>query len=348
MDNCSTNSSPYSDTAQWILILQSIYLAATILASSIGNLTILVLVMKCKVLQYRSMIVSMSVVISDGLTVIFFHIPALISVSTGDWQFGEIGCHVFGIAGFYLISVRWLSMAVLSLDRFSITLFPLRYPKWSKPYLIILTTTAWVLPILMSLPSLSGVGDYSFRPGFSQCIIDCKNDTTCFGLYASLYTSQVLLGAILPSILYTIMYCISRNKRRMIPMGSLPDLMSSSPDSTWSNRDKRAFTTFVSILITLLVGNVPVYILSVARQSIASAYMEIPVWSHMLILDCFYLTTFLNPLLIIRNRDISGAIRQIFNRSRTISRRTASLSTLRRASIVQPIKINIQTDNADD
>ena len=351
MENCNvsnTTCSPYCETKQWILVLQSIYLAAIILASSIGNLTILGLVIKCKVLHYRSMIVSMSVVVSDQLIVIFFHIPALISVSSGDWQFGNLSCQIFGIIGFYLIFTRWMSMAVLSLDRFSLMLFPFRYPKWSKPYLIILTTTAWVLPVLMLFPTLFGVGEYTFRAGFSQCIINCSDDRTCFGLYVSLYTSQIILGAILPSSLYTIMYCISRNKRRMIQMGSHPNLRLSSPDSAWSSRDKRSLTTFVSILITLLMGNLPVYFLAVTRQTLANFHMSLPVWSHMIIIDCFYATTLLNPLLIIRNRDISQAIRQIFNRSRSLSRRTASISTLRRSSIVQPIKIHLPTDNIDD
>lgn len=325
----------YCETTQIVLILQAFYLTVTILLSLTGNAGILFLVIKFTALQYRSILVSLSVVICDLILVLFFHLPALISVASGEWIMGHIACQIFGVVGFYLIFVRWMSMAVISLDRFSFTLFPFTYPRWSKPYLISLTICAWFLPALMVAPSIAGEGVYSFRPGFSQCIIHCGDNQACYGLYVALYTSQMFVGAVLPSVLYTVMYCISCRKRRLIQMGSHNDLTDTDRITPqWSQRDKRALKTFIIVLVVLLISNMPAYLLNSIRQTIPSVYRMTPIWIHMIAADFFYAANILNPLLIIRNRDIYKAFQRLYKKqSRRLSMRTTSTSTLRRSSV---------------
>lgn len=327
--------STYCEVPNEVMTIQAIFLAAVTICSCIGNIFILSLVIKYKTLRYRSILVCLSLVVCDLFLVVFFHLPALLSVCYHQWILGYIGCQLFGYVGFYFIHVRWMSMAVISLDRFSFIFFPLSYPRWSKPYLIFLTIASWVIPILLTFPSLVfGKRRYTFRPGFFHCIVDCGEDKICYGMYDALLTLQLLLGAGLPSILYTIIYCYSRRKRNLIQMGSHDDLTVEGNlhiQSYWSKRDTRALITILLLLIALLLSSLPIYLLIYTRRVFTEFYQSVPIWVQMIVMDSFQISTLLDPLLIIRNRDIYEAIKMTINRSQQRSR---NKSTLRRSSVL--------------
>lgn len=337
---------PYCTAPDWVLILESIFLAAVVLGSIAANTFVLLLVLKHKSLRYRSIIVSLSAVISDLLLVFVFHLPALISVSAREWPFGGLGCTILGFVAFYLIYVRWMTMAVISLDRFFYILFPLTYANWSKPFLITLTINAWFTPFLLHVPSLFGYGGYSFRPGFSQCTIDCSNDPNCYALFVMGFSLQFVIGAVFPTALYLAMYVISRTKRRRIILGSSLQSMNGVHSNghalnktqdlplhnytffSWSNKDIHALFTFLLVFVTLLLTNIPVYAITIMRRGFTEQYQQIPIWVHMLVVDLFYLSNVLDPILIMRNRDFRKAI-TLMLRKRVFLRETA----LRRASV---------------
>lgn len=342
---------PYCTADEWVLVLEAIFLAAVVVGSLLANSFVLMLVFKYKALRHRSIIVSLSAVITDLLLVLVFHLPALISVSAREWLFGDLGCKILGFVAFYLIYVRWMAMAVISLDRFFYILFPLTYANWSKPFLITLTINAWFMPFLLHVPSLFGYGDYSFRPGFSQCTIDCKTDMNCYALFVMGFSLQFVIGAVFPTALYLAMYVISRMKRRgKITLGSsLQPVMDKRTSSNgdiqtghqdqplhshtsfffWSTKDIHALFTFLLVFVTLLLTNIPVYAVTIMRRGFTEQYQQIPIWAHFLIADLFYLSNMLDPLLIMRNRDFRKAIALTFHK-----RLTLQVNRLRRSSVV--------------
>lgn len=305
---------PYCELPSWALNLQASYLALNVILSALGNGFILFLILKNKALRYRSILVTLSTVLTDSLLVLLYHFPALVSTAARGWLLGQLGCNILGLVGFYLIYVRWMSMTTTALDRFCFILFPWSYERWSKPYLIVLTIIAWTVPFLMHIPSILGVGTYSFRPGFSTCVIDCGTDRACYGLYVSMFSVQFGFGALLPTSLYAIMYFFSRVKKRQIRMGSQLNISQDSSQLRWhwSNRDIRALFTFLLVLITLMVTNLPVYAVILMRRSYTAYYQQIPLWLHMIIIDLFYASAFLDPLLIMRTKDFRRAISRLF------------------------------------
>jgi hypothetical protein len=326
----------FCEIDRWFLIIQSIYLSIASILGIAGNVFILLLVLRYKFLRYQSMIVSLSIVISDLMIVFFVHLPGVISVSNGGWALGYEGCQAFGFIGFYFIYVRWLSMTVVCLDRFSFIIYPIHYAKCGKPYIITLTAAAWTAPLLMTIPSVTGdIGMYTFRPNIFQCSIHCDDNMLCFGIYIALYSLEMIFGVIIPSILYTIMYAISRHKRKQIQLGSHSN-RTERPTQQWSKNDSRILTVYMLILMVLVITNIPIFIMQTMRRT--EVYEKTPIWIHMLFADVFYATNFLNPLIIIRNRDIYKAIKSIFKTKRRMS--IASYNSSRRSSTVSRIQIS--------
>ena len=345
---------PYCTASEWVLVLQSVFLAATVVSSLAGNSFVLLLIARHRSLRYRSITVCLSAVITDLLLVAVFHFPALISVSARRWVFGDLGCKAIGFLAFYLIYVRWMSMAVIALDRFFYILYSLTYDNWSKPFLIALTINAWIMPFILHIPSIFGYGTFSFRPGFSQCTIDCGPDLKCYEMFVAGFSIQFLVGAILPTSLYLAMYAISWTKRRKkIIMGSSLQPVSENGSNNnilsghhldqplrrqtfnfWSNREIHALFTFLLVFVALLVTNIPVYSLTIMRRGFAVQYQNIPIWVHFIIIDLFYLSNVLDPLLIMRNRDFRKAIVQMFQKMISSLRSTG----MRRSSLVSTHK----------
>ena len=290
------------------------------MGSVVLNSYVLLLILKFKFLRYRAIIVTISVVVADLLLGFTYILPAVINASVRDWVFGgKLGCIIVGYIVFYLLGVRWMVMGLIALDRFFYILFPFSYVRWSKPFNIILTILAWFVPIFFNVLVFLGLQDFDFRPGFSHCAVNCGPNGVCSSFVSTIFALQLAVGAILPIILYTIMYMYSRRKRQRIKMGTLigegerRQSVISLP-VVWSSRDMNAIFTFLLVFIVFLIANIPVYIVSILRPIASDLYSEIPLWSMFLIVNLFYMLNVLDPIIIMRNRDFRKASNKLLCR----------------------------------
>lgn len=305
----------------WITVVETIYLFGAVILSTAGNFFVLSMVAKYKELRYRSVIVSLSVVVIDLLLVPTFLVPALVAIAARKWLFQQVGCTIIGLAGTYLILVRWLAMATISLDRFCYIFFPLSYNRWCKIFLGILTFIAWALPVALVMPSVSGFGGYAFDPGSMSCFVECNNDTNCAYYYLWMFGMQVLLGACLPAVLYLIMLCFSfyvrrRTTIRTLVLRSINTIglpASSAPlpiTSKWSSRDMKAIITFLLVFVTQVVTTLPIYGSAILRRVSVDLYVDLPLWAHILVFNIFMAAPYLDPLVVMRNQDFKKAMKK--------------------------------------
>ena len=311
----------YCTIPEWVIILEIIFLGSVTVGSVVLNSYVLLLILKFKFLRYRAIIVTISVVVADLLLGFTYILPAVINASVRDWVFGgKLGCIIVGYIVFYLLGVRWMVMGLIALDRFFYILFPFSYVRWTKPFTIILTILAWFVPFFFNVLALFGLQDFNFRPGFSHCAVNCGPNLVCSRFVSTIFALQLAVGAILPIILYTIMYMYSRRKRQHIKMGTLigegkrRQSVISLP-VVWSSRDMNATFTFLLVFIVFLIANIPVYIVSILRPIAPDLYSEIPLWSMFLIVNLFYMLNVLDPIIIMRNRDFRKASNKLFCRN---------------------------------
>ena len=313
----------YCTLPEWVVILEIVFLAIVAVGTILLNSYVLLLICKFKFLHYRSIIVCVSVVVADLLLGFTYLLPAMINASARDWVFGELlGCIIIGYIVFYLLGVRWMVMGLIALDRFFYIIFPLSYIRWSKPFNIVLTILAWIVPLSFHALTISGREGFDFRAGFSHCAVNCEEDRVCSNVVTVIFALQLVVGAILPIILYTIMYIYSRVKKREIQLGTQVGEERKgrrsiiSMPATWSSRDLNALFTFLLVFIVFLIANIPVYIVSILRPINTEVYSQIPLWVHFIIVDLFYILGVVDPIIIMRNRDFRKASEKLFCRSR--------------------------------
>ena len=313
-----------------------IYIHATLLTCIIilgvcGNTLILLLVVCDKRLRYRSTFVALNIVFVDFLLTIFYHGVALIGLFQREWPYGsddvEI-CRFYSFMSPYFIYVRWIALSLISVDRFLTVRFPFHYEKHKTLFLIILTVLVWCIPTLFGAALLI-VGKPTFRANVPTCIVSCVNESRlCRPLNILLFSITFIIGGFIPSVLYTWMYRKGRRLNPRIKMGTFavhlvagaigkPDIVRSSVNEV--NREQKTLTTLILLYLTVLLTSLPQYLFVLLRGIRVCVFFKIPIIVQFVVSDIFFLSTALDPIVLMRNQDFRRAFHDVvFVRFRNI------------------------------
>ena len=320
IQDCS-NCFNLAATPTWILVLHSIGSGAFILASSILCILVLVLVIRYKKLQRRAVIVSLSLIIADLLLVCSYHLPVFTSTIVLAWPFEFIGCQIFGFLSTTFIYTRWYMMSVLSADRFFTVRYPFSYEKYSKVSLTIMTLTAWIIPILISMTCLNILSSVAFRENVPTCLLYAPTLDRGLVFFSITSTLSFMIGCILPTALYVWLYCKARKLRpsatklgRMsvqIAAGTVIQVPLGPLDR--DKRERRALVTFILIFITFFLTSAPLFFFQILRSLFVDAWCKIPIYVHFIVIQVFLSSTLLDPILIMRDRDFRKCLKLFFS-----------------------------------
>ena len=305
-----------------VIAVHSFILSAIILVGVCSNAFVLFLVAKDKRLRYRSVIASLSIVVVDFLLTIFFHGVALTSTLLKKWAYGDDDfsiCHMYSIMSSYFIYVRWIALGLIATDRFLTVRFPFHYQRHSQKFLIILTLLVWGCPII-----LSTILSIHFRPAFRAniptCLSTCVNQHKgCRYFNLALFTGTLIIGGVVPSVLYTWMYRRGRKLRVKHTLGQFALQIATTtviqeelPTLNEVGKERQTLFTLILLYSTVLLTGLPQYLVLFVRGISICAFFSIPIYIHFIISDIFFLSTALDPIVIMRTRDFRIAIKDIF------------------------------------
>ena len=204
---------PYSEVAPWLRWLHSFVAVVLMLASLLGNFFVLWVVARNKELQYRSILTSMGAVAVNILFSLLTSPQVVAGSVTGEWPFGHVGCVTIGYIANGIFYVRWLNAFQFAVDRFLCILTPFWYERNGKRVLVVMSIISWTVPFISNVPSAI-YETYSFRSTFTFCAVNCENNGTCYNTYVFLLTVYMILGVLIPTVIYTFLYCYGKKKRR--------------------------------------------------------------------------------------------------------------------------------------
>ena len=212
-DELPTFEPPYSEVEPWLRGLHSLVAVSLMVVSLTGNTLVLWVVVRNKELQYRSILAGMGAVAVNILFSLVTSPQVVAGSITGEWPFGHVGCVVVGFVSNGIFYVRWINTFLIAVDRFLYIITPFWYQRNSKPVLVTLTVVTWTVPFISSVPS-AVLRSYSFRSTFTLCAINCERDDICYNTYILLFTVYIVIGVLLPTAIYTFLYCYGKKKRR--------------------------------------------------------------------------------------------------------------------------------------
>lgn len=347
--NASVNSTgeTFADVPVWLRGIHGTVLSLLLLASVVGNLLVLLLVLFNKSLRHRSVLCSLGLVVADMLIAVAWCVQSLAHIGLDYCPFGSAGCTIFGVLTSIGIYARWCIVALVTVERFLSIVFPFCYMKWSKALLIVLSITCWLMPVCSTaIPWAAGLGSYQFRLQYSACIITCHSDVVCFRFYLSLYGLYVGVGGVLPMLLYFSMCMMGQRKlykMKNIELGTIkrdadveapssengPESCSDGANGDTAHAedesssrssfrgirslDKKIFKTFFMIFVNVFLTQMPIYITSALKSNV-DIFDQIPVVVHFIFTYIYLLGPVLDPLLIMRNRDFGDTFKKLWRR----------------------------------
>ena len=362
----------------WLRVVHGVVMSLFLVCSFTGNLIVVLLVATHKKLRYGAIVVCLGVVVADFLVGLTWTLQSLAGTIAGEWPFGQTACTVMGILWVWVLYARWLEIAVVSLDRFFTITFIFSYSRFKKPLMIILTILAWVLPALLRvIPGILTFGEYKFSLIYTTCSINCLNVPDCGSFYVGLYTSFTLIGGLLPTILYTIMYCIGRRKRAVMNyrLGTIQVSDSSATENgheptssmetsegtsngtqdrtpvrrsrtdALKDRDRRALITIAILFVSLLVTQIPLIVITWLAQR-PDIYLQIPLHVHFLNVYIFLISTILDPIVIMRNKDFKDAIAHVLKRWRSTNPNPRPQFPHRNGSTCVSVRVDTSVDTS--
>ena len=257
----------------WLRVVHGAVGSLLLICSILGSCLVLLLVANNKKLRYPSIVISLGLVAADLILAVAWLFQVLGYAAVGDWTLGDEACTAFGVTLVWLLYVRWSEVAVVTMDRFLIVIFPFfTYKRYSKPLMIIMTILAWIVPFALVLPSVHGFGRHLFRPQISACTVDCEGDGPCTTFYTALFGVFLLIGGVLPTVLYTTMYCIGLRKRWKYKHRQLGTVEASAA-STGTSPQEPTSSSSSSENRTEATANVdsPTHLSEEASQAVASS-----------------------------------------------------------------------------
>lgn len=140
----------------------------------------------------------------DFLITISNMLISLVSESAREFVFGSTDvlrcnlCDAFGFFLIFLIAVSLHTLAALSVDRFILLAWPLKYKSIvSKRVAVIVLCVIWLICVLIALPPLFGFGQFEFNTNFGACLPRFRNDPL-LSPYNFHYVLLVAIEALFP------------------------------------------------------------------------------------------------------------------------------------------------------
>ena len=213
------------------------------------NLVLIVALIKFRHLMDEGFTLCVSIFIANLILSLGFGINIFAASSTRSWPLGYRGCQFFGFVTYWVGGVRWMSLGMLSIDRFCRVFLPFRYPRHSKTVLKVLLLLPWVILLPNTILALFNIqGTYDFYISLPSCYYSqiCTEYTACPITIHIQFTVILASGSILPIVIYTILYCKARRVLRAIQTLYAP----SEQQMEVNERQNKATKTFVLMLVT--------------------------------------------------------------------------------------------------
>ena len=301
------------DTPKWLLSLHACVTGFIVIISLVGCFLVMLLILKFKKLRHRTAIISLSIIATDVVLIVSYHLPVFVSSLSEGWIFMFSGCQAFGFISSSLLFTRWFNMGVLALDRFCAVRFPFSYPKFNRCIMILLLTMSWIVPLLINMGVLTGYSSVSFRDNVPTCIVYAPQDRGIV-FYSLIFAISFGIGGVLPTILYLWLF---KRARRLSPaaveMGRVNGIQNSSNPQNGDNsrHETRAIVTFALIFVTFSLTGLPIFLFQLLRSLSIRTWCQIPQVVHFIAIEIFFSSTALDPFLVMRDRDYRKRLKHL-------------------------------------
>ena len=293
------------DVNQYLLITQGIIVSVIGIVGMVINIFVMIVILANKQLHTRPFMLCLQLIVVNILFILFQYVPMVLTNFARVWLFGPIVCRLIATLTFFVLAWRWPVMFLMILDRLLTVTFPFCYRRRANSIMAVSSILLFFSFLLIALAPLVNIGCYNFTQYSLICVVSWQCSTViCYLFYIVLSLVVFIAGAVAPIFMYAVMYIKAWSFRR--------DLMrqSASDNSQYTASEKRAQKTILLLFICLVCLTLPGWLYYVVIQTFniwPDAVLHIV---DRIITDIYYCVPIADAAVILRNQDITCAIRR--------------------------------------
>ena len=299
-------------------VIQAILATVIILISIPINMLLIAAMIFYRKSQDKSIIISISVLISNTIVSVFVTGEIAITSIARSWLFGYWGCQIIAFIG----TSGWISgsiaIGLVSFDRLCRVFWPFAYQRHEKKVVVTLVILSWAIAIIVST-LLWLCNSFAFALAVPGCVtIEAPDISVLETIVVYIVLAAIpILGLLFAGIIYTIMYCKARKLRQKIQVGSV---MAESPDMASAKeaqrRANRATLTYVLMMVAFIIVNILIItdiIVRVILHSLdVSIIIIVPIGFFFTIFICSYVLG--DVVIILTNKQQRDAVKKLLKK----------------------------------
>ena len=290
---------------QYLLILQGIIFSVIGIVGMVINIFVMTVILANKQLHTRPFILSLQLIAINLIIIVSVCAPVLLTSFAQTWLFGSQFCKILASSTVLVLVWRWPVMFLMILDRLLTVNFPFCYKKHANKIMMVSSILIPSYSLLVTLAPLVGIGCYSFRNYKLTCTISWQcHSTICYLHYVFTVVALFVIGAVVPIIMYVVMYIKAWKFRK--------DLMnqSASDNSQHRKSERRAQKTILLLFSCLFCLTLPGLLMYAVIEAFEISPSATLLTVHQIISDMYYCVPIADAVVILRNRDIKSAIKK--------------------------------------
>ena len=174
------------------------------------------------------------------------------------WLFGYWGCQSVTFIATCALFARWVTVGLISLDRFCRVFWTFKYQRHETKSIISLLVLSWLISVVITI-ALFFCKAFTFFIGAPGCFfVEYTPEMTIVDSIATnvLLWFTRIIALIVPVILYTIMYIQARRIRKRNPVIATEDNPKAERSRAAQHRANRATVTYFLMLNAFAIVNI--------------------------------------------------------------------------------------------
>ena len=283
------------------------------------NAFVIFIVARFKQLHTTTFYFALQIIVANLVNIVVYSPYSTANAIANRDVFAQI-CPVMGFLISFFQTSRSILMFVLVVDRFCLIFLPFWYGRHRVKVVIPLSIVGWMLALVLSLvPVVRLRSCYTLQRFTWVCTIGngCDNMPQC-NAYLAFRVTLANIGNLIAFFLYLLLYCKARKLQNSIAILPENENLNESRQAMAEFRksERRANATFL-LLFTALVGvTLPSYVFFIlARAALRILNISRPptVYTIISVLlgSLFLLIFILDPIVIMRNKDVRGVVKDV-------------------------------------
>ena len=260
---------------------------------------VIFLIVKFKALHQRAFIIALQLLATGFVFGAIVLVVVTVTAIRGEWLLGATGCKIMAMLHDGYATQHFFIILLLTLDRVFSVFLPFFYDKHGGKVSFSMMIILWAVNLTRVFVPL-GLDCYEYLPSFKMCTALSSCSRACYVFTLTAVGVTAVTGGPACFVLYVSLFCKSLHLRRTT-QSTLPS----------QSQSQRATRTMLLLFIALVCCTLPPTVLYMVQFALGGFHPTLIAIQILVGRTCFNGLSVVDPIIIMRNRDIREVLKDV-------------------------------------